>query len=157
MSLQTNDVGEFFSIMEAAYGNRWRHGADAVPVWQEGLNRFDRLEVLNAAGRAIVEHPDFPPSLGQIIAICNAGRPRPRPQQIEGPKITRVDRLATVVMRDAIFLSGGVSKDALPKMIAAKSRFVAKHSDPTGADLTNLRDYLVRIAKRIEERGENGD
>lgn len=74
--LQTNDMGVLFATLQAAYGNQWKHGADSIPVWQEKLRGFERNDVMRAASDAIEKHPDFPPTVGQIISILKSYQPR---------------------------------------------------------------------------------
>ncbi len=74
--LQTDDIGKLFSTFQAAYGHQWPHRADAIPVWQAKLAGFDCAAIMSAAAKAIEQHPDFPPSVGQLIQILKADRPR---------------------------------------------------------------------------------
>ncbi len=76
MTLQTDTIGQLFSVMQAAYGHQWPHKADAIPVWQAKLADFDHQSIMAAAGKAIEQYPDFPPSLGQFIQILHADKPR---------------------------------------------------------------------------------
>ena len=74
--LQTNDIGVLFATMEAAYGRQWTHGAEAIPVWQSKLAGFSPQQIMTAASEAIDRHPNFPPSIGQLIGLLRAGKPR---------------------------------------------------------------------------------
>jgi len=74
--LQTNDIGVLFATLQAAYGHQWPHKADAIPVWQAKLAGFEANEVMVAAGIAIEKYPNFPPSIGQLIEIIKANKPR---------------------------------------------------------------------------------
>ena len=74
--LQTNDIGEIFAQLQAAYGRLWVQGADAIPVWQQALKGISRSEILAAVPRCVSDYPDYPPSLGQFRAVCLANRPR---------------------------------------------------------------------------------
>ena len=74
--LQTDDIGKLFATFQAAYGFQWAHKADAIPVWQAKPAAFDLPSVMAAAAKAIEHHPDFPPSVGQLIQIINADKPR---------------------------------------------------------------------------------
>lgn len=74
--LQTNDIGVLFATLQAAYGHQWPHNADAIPVWQTKLAGFEANEIMTAASIAIEKHPNFPPSIGQLIDIIKANKPR---------------------------------------------------------------------------------
>jgi len=75
--LQTNDIGQLFATLQAAYGHQWAHKADAIPVWRAKLNNFSPRQIMAAASEAIERHPDFPPSVGQFLEVLRAGQPRP--------------------------------------------------------------------------------
>ena len=154
MSLQSHDVGELFSILESAYGSQWKHGVDAVQVWREALLKYDRRDVLTAAGKAIIEYPDYPPSLGQFAGVCAAARPRSVPKALERPKYSRSTSLANRIMRDVIFSERGMSTRAVEQMIPEKNRFAAKFPDPTEKDLLMLQSYLKSIVRRNGKRPE---
>lgn len=74
--MQINDIGVLFATLQAAYGYQWAHGADAIPVWQEKLRDFTPQQVMRAASQAIDRHPDYPPSLGQMLDILRSYQPR---------------------------------------------------------------------------------
>tara|TARA_Y100001968_G_scaffold311034_2_gene332597 strand:- start:390 stop:716 length:327 start_codon:yes stop_codon:yes gene_type:complete len=74
--LQTNDVGRLFATLQAAYGHSWAHKADAIPVWQEKLKGHSFDQIMRAANKAIDRHPNFPPSVGQLLEILKADKPR---------------------------------------------------------------------------------
>ena len=74
--LQTDDIGVLFATLFAAYGNAWPHKADAIPVWQAKLNGYTKQQIMAAANRAIDEYQDFPPSIGQFLAVLRANTPR---------------------------------------------------------------------------------
>ena len=75
--LQTNDIGVLFASLQAAYGHSWAHKSDAIPIWQAKLNEFSAHQVMSAASEAIEKHPDFPPSVGQLLDILKSHKPRP--------------------------------------------------------------------------------
>lgn len=63
-----------------ATGERDELGKDrgiksARMVWQSDLAEFDDETVMAAAARCKAEHPEFPPSLPQFVALCRAARP----------------------------------------------------------------------------------
>ena len=85
MTLQTDTIGQLFSVMQAAYGHQWPHKADAIPVWQAKLAAFDLQSIMSAAAKAIEQHPNFPPSVGQLIQILNADKPRTTTYALPAP------------------------------------------------------------------------
>ena len=74
--LQPNDIGRLFATLQAAYGHSWAHKSDAIPIWQEKLRNFDRIEIMKAANEAVEAYPDFPPSVGQFLVVLNKAKPR---------------------------------------------------------------------------------
>jgi hypothetical protein len=48
----------------------------AMVVWQKELSAFDGDIVREAAERCKVDHPKFPPTLPEFVAICKATQPR---------------------------------------------------------------------------------
>lgn len=48
----------------------------AMVVWQNRLAEFDPEVVRTAAERCETEHPKFPPTLPEFVAICRAVQPR---------------------------------------------------------------------------------
>ena len=70
--LRSNDIGKLFAVLRSAYGHQWPHQSDAMPVWYAKLKAFTADQIMSAASKAIEEHPDFPPSLGQIIKIIRS-------------------------------------------------------------------------------------
>jgi hypothetical protein len=45
-------------------------------VWAHGLREYDAETVKAALRRCQERHPEFPPSLPQFVALCDAARPR---------------------------------------------------------------------------------
>lgn len=84
--LQTNDVGELFAQLQAAYGHQWAHKGDAIPLWQKALHKFNRGDVLSAVAKCVEVYPDFPPSLGQFVGLVQYNEP-----MLEGPGGSRED------------------------------------------------------------------
>ena len=48
----------------------------AMTIWQSALDRFDGDVVRAAADRCEVDHPKYPPTLPEFVAICKATQPR---------------------------------------------------------------------------------
>lgn len=74
--LASDDIGKLFAVLRAAYGYKWPHGADAIPVWRAKLNGFTFSEIMAAADTAINQYPDSAVTIGQFHAILLAARPR---------------------------------------------------------------------------------
>ncbi len=74
--LQTDDVGNLFACLQAAYGHTWAHKADAVPVWQAALKNFSAEQILAAANKAVEKHKDYPPTLPQFLEIVEGRKER---------------------------------------------------------------------------------
>ena len=70
----------------ALFLSKWANGvvengvdcgvADAMKVWSYELRRYDAKTVLEAIGRCKTAHPEYPPSLPQFVALCEAVKPR---------------------------------------------------------------------------------
>ena len=82
--LSTDDVGLLFATLQAAYGYRWAHKADAIPVWKEKLKPYTANQVMRAASIAIDDYRESP-TLGQFLAVLRAERPRITTYLLPGP------------------------------------------------------------------------
>lgn len=84
-------VNNVFKVMHGFYGNLFlskfstgaldADGADggitsAKQIWAHGLRDFDGGTVKSALSQCITEHPQYPPSLPQFVALCRANKPR---------------------------------------------------------------------------------
>ena len=80
-----------FRAMHGFYGQLWlskfatgeagADGADAgvlsaKRIWAHGLRHFDAGTVRFALRQCLERHPEFPPSLPQFVALCEAVKPR---------------------------------------------------------------------------------
>jgi len=74
--LQTNDIGVLFATLQAAYGRQWVHQADAIPVWKAKLDPYSVEQVMKGASQVIEDSPNFPPSLGALLAAIRANLPK---------------------------------------------------------------------------------
>ena len=86
----TDLAARVFRAMHGYYGalflSKWANGvvengvdcgvSDAVKVWAYELRRYDAKVVLEAIGRCKTAHPEYPPSLPQFVALCEAAKPR---------------------------------------------------------------------------------
>lgn len=85
-------VGDLvYKAMHGFYGSLWLNkfstgtasagGGDegfegARRMWGFALSRYSRDVVRLALGKCMTVHPEFPPSLPQFVALCEASRPR---------------------------------------------------------------------------------
>ena len=60
----TNAAGEDTGVMSAR------------AIWAHGLRDFDLSTVKTALARVMAEHPEFPPSMPQFVALCKASQIR---------------------------------------------------------------------------------
>jgi len=74
--LQPNDVGILFASLQAAYGYKFAHQADAIPIWQSAMHRYSATEVMCAANAAVLQYADYPPTLGQFLRLLDESAPR---------------------------------------------------------------------------------
>ncbi len=80
-----------FKVFHGFYGNLFlskfvngQTGSDGVDqgvvsartIWAHGLRNFEMETVKTALARVMDAHPEFPPTLPQFVALCNACRPR---------------------------------------------------------------------------------
>ena len=86
----TDLAARVFRAMHGYYGalflSKWANGvvengvdcgvSDAMKVWAYELRRYDAKTVLEAIGRCKTAHPEYPPSLPQFMALCEAVKPR---------------------------------------------------------------------------------
>lgn len=90
-SLPADAVNNIFKVMHGFYGNLFLskystgevdvQGSDAGVVsarqiWAHGLREFNPGTVKTALARCMREHPKFPPSLPEFVALCAASKPR---------------------------------------------------------------------------------
>lgn len=79
-------VGRIFERLAAIYGSQrlaasWRD-ADAETVrlaWAEALGRFEREALAFAVREVATAHPDWPPTLGQFVALAERREKWPPP------------------------------------------------------------------------------
>ena len=86
----TDLAARVFRAMHGYYGalflSKWANGvvengvdcgvSDSMKVWAYELRRYDAKVVLEAIGRCKTAHPEYPPSLPQFVALCEAVKPR---------------------------------------------------------------------------------
>ena len=84
-------VNTVFKVLHGFYGNLFlskyatsetdANGQDsgvvsARQIWAHGLRRFNASTVRAALSQCLTQHPEFPPSLPQFVALCAANEPR---------------------------------------------------------------------------------
>ena len=84
-------VNNVFKVLHGFYGNLFlskyataetdANGQDsgvvsARQIWAHGLRQFDASTVRIALAQCLTQHPEFPPSLPQFVALCAANKPR---------------------------------------------------------------------------------
>ena len=84
-------VNNVFKVFHGFYGNLFlskfstgevdAQGGDAGivsarQIWGHGLRKFGPGTVKAALAQCMAQHPEFPPSLPQFVALCRACRPR---------------------------------------------------------------------------------
>lgn len=90
-ALPTEVVNNIFKVMHGFYGNLFlskyatgevvAQGADAGivsarQIWAHGLREFNPGTVKAALAQCMREHPKFPPSLPEFVALCAANKLR---------------------------------------------------------------------------------
>lgn len=119
MSLATGDVGHLFAVMQANYGDRWRHGADAVPVWHTKLRVHSLRDVLAAADRSGNHYPEWPPTLGEFQALVRESTPKlPSPGQEDAEAFDKT--YAYCRPESSTNRDGNPHRITLPERIAAR-------------------------------------
>lgn len=113
--LQTNDIGEIFAQMRAAYGNQWSHGADAIPMWQRDLRGYTRDQVLAAILPCTDRYRDYPPTIGQFRSVCESMRPRAS-TYLPAPPMSPAKRTANAAVLRVLMASKGVDSEQLKRM-----------------------------------------
>lgn len=143
-----NDVANLFEAMRTAYGQQWKHGADALPVWREALKSFEPGDLQRAASRVLQFHVDHPPTLPQFLRIVSP--PRPKSTYIEAPKRSRIDMIANRVLIRELRLVCGVDDKQLKLMVDLKNALVEDCRDeyPPEEWVQDLSDQLAELASR---------
>lgn len=89
--LDDEGIRHVFKVLHGFYGNlflsKWAIGrveengedegiTNARRIWAYGLREFDLDDIKLALRRCQASHPEFPPSLPQFVALCEAAKPR---------------------------------------------------------------------------------
>lgn len=90
-ALPADAVNNIFKVMHGFYGNLFlskystgevdAQGGDAGivsarQIWAHGLREFNHGIIKVALAQCMREHPKFPPSLPEFVALCAANKPR---------------------------------------------------------------------------------
>ncbi len=68
--LTSSDIGNLFAAMRAIYGNQWKHGREAMPVWLNALRGAEPDALSFGLRQTAIEHPDYPPTLPQFVYLA---------------------------------------------------------------------------------------
>ena len=148
--LQTHEMGTLFATMQASYGHRWAHKADAIPVWQRKLERFSFDRVMWAADQSPDVSPEHPPSVGQFVGICEGRHRTPawNTPKLPPPETPDMLRHANLCLIKVLLLVGGVQRaETLDLMIAAKNAWTEDHAEFTEAAKAELERDLQGFAE----------
>ena len=72
--LNASEIEMLFSALRAAYGHKFPHAADAVPIWLSALRDFDRGDLQAGVGAAVQSLSDYPPTLPEFVGLCRQSR-----------------------------------------------------------------------------------
>ena len=75
-----------WNAMTGAYGRSWTSSYgdhDKTGVWAQGLARYHPEQIQQALAAAIKHHAQYPPTLGQFMALCRAAPPPDARYQLE--------------------------------------------------------------------------
>jgi hypothetical protein len=111
-SIDDAGIRRLFMVLHGYYGNLFlskfatgsvEDGEDqgisnARKVWAYGLRRFDGDTIKSALRRCQTAHPEFPPSLPQFSALCEAAKPREVFRPPEVPAIAMGDELRAEIL-----------------------------------------------------------
>jgi len=140
----TDDVGRLFSAMQANYGHRWPHRADAIPVWLHKLKGFTLPEVMRAADKAMDLYPSHPPTAAQFADVCRGHRPANT--YLPPPEIPQHVAQANHILF-AVLLEHGAIEDkvTLMNMIALKNAVAVEYGTPCEELRNDLMRQLVAL------------
>ena len=113
------NAASVFKVLHGFYGNlflaKFQSGVnDAVTgadlgvesakgVWGHGLRNYNASVVKAALGQCLIDHPKYPPSLPEFVAMCEAHQPRKTYFEAHGlpklppPQLVRVEVRITPV------------------------------------------------------------
>jgi hypothetical protein len=120
--LRTSDIGALFSNMQAVYGHTWAHRADAAAIWQNALQGCTVEEVRRATNQAVKEYPDFPPTLGQFLALAKPSAPANT--YLPAPTVNRAGKIGNLALTRVLVKFGGVDQGQLKRLVALKNALV---------------------------------
>ena len=81
LPMKTKLLDSIFAVMTAVYGQKWTSLLideqmidDMQKVWGHHLRDADEASVKTALQKMPSEYPDWPPTVGQFLALCKVGR-----------------------------------------------------------------------------------
>lgn len=150
--LQTDDIGRLFAVLQAEYGYKWAHKADAIPVWQEKLRSFDVKQVMRAAAAAPDLYPDNPPTVGQLLAILRREKPRAN-TYLPAPKLSTANRNANMALFRVLMKLGGIDAHQLQLCVHYKNALVEDlDGEPDREWLQHCHDELMGLARSYDAK-----
>ncbi|MGO4763832.1 replicative helicase loader/inhibitor [Cupriavidus sp. 2KB_3] len=112
--MNEQDKGEFAQIVRATFNNYSREAPmqETLRMWWGILAEFDIGTVRVAFSKHITTEPKFPPTIGQILEILNAGSKFGRlgAEEAWALAVKACDESETVVMNDEIAQAWGICK-----------------------------------------------
>lgn len=150
--LSTADIGVLFASMQAAYGHRWAHGSDAIPVWLRAIGGFNRADLERATKQAIETHTDFPPSLGQFVKIIE-GPPKRANTYLPPPKMDKRKAIANRTLLNALMSAGGVPKHTALNMQKLAHALCDEWAEKvTKEDVATLHKELMALTETMDKK-----
>lgn len=164
--MNEKDRAEFAQVVRATFNNYGREAPmqETLRMWWGLLAEFEIVTVRLAFSRHVVSDPKYPPTIGQILEILNAGNKAGRlgAEEAWAVAVKACDETETVVMNDEIAQAWGICKpimdlgDEVGARMAFKEayqRITAAATEPVkwwpsiGSD-PHKRDAALSVAKR---------
>tara|TARA_A100001391_G_scaffold176590_1_gene139860 strand:- start:4395 stop:5138 length:744 start_codon:yes stop_codon:yes gene_type:complete len=161
------DKAEFTQVVRATFGNYSREIPlpDTLRMWWEMLAAFDVASVRQAFQRHIATEPKFPPTIGQILEILNAGNKVGKlgSEEAWAIAVKACDERETVMLTDQIAEAWGICKpimdlgDEVGARMAFKEAYQRLNASSTGpvkwwpsiGNDPHKRDAALSEAKRL--------
>jgi hypothetical protein len=115
--MNEQDKSEFAQVVRATFNNYGREAPmqETLRMWWGILADFDIAAVRIAFSKHITTEPKFPPTVGQILEILNAGNKTGRlgAEEAWALAVRACDESETVIMNDEIAQAWGVCKPVM--------------------------------------------
>lgn len=130
--MNDQDKSEFAQVVRATFNNYSREAPmqETLRMWWGLLAEFDIAAVRLAFSRHVVAEPKFPPTIGQILEILNAGNKAGRlgAEEAWALAVRACDESETVVMNDEIAQAWGICKPIMDLGDEVGARMAFKES-----------------------------